>query len=154
IRTRNQRAHDRRDSRTRIVTTLLDGPDSPGNDSPTEEAWPGYRRVRARVAGLTIGHIVADAGREWSAAEVAAAVARQPRLPFIPADAQPVAGQQWKHPVWLALERRDDAWDWGLTTVERLGALAIDLLKRALWLAPMEVTDADASSLRARIRDA
>src|SRR5262249_37912691 len=38
IRTRNQRAHDRRDSRTRIVTTLLDGPDSPGNDSPTEEA--------------------------------------------------------------------------------------------------------------------
>jgi patatin-related protein len=154
IRTRNQRARDRRDARTRIVATLLDGPDSSGENSPTEEAWSGYRRVRARVAGLTIGQIVAGAGREWSAAEIASAVARQPRLPFIPADAQPAAGQEWKHPVWLALERRDDAWDWGLTTVERLGALAIDLLKRAMWLAPMEANDADASSLRARIRDA
>ena len=151
IRTRNQRARDRREGRTRIVAALLDGGPSgaaPGSDdeslSPVAvEAWPGYRRVRARLAGLTIGRIIGEAQSAWSAAEIADAVVRVPRLPFIPSDSDLPPNEGLRQ----ALGKGPADWDWGFTTVERLGALAIDLLKRALWLAPI-----DAQALRARIR--
>jgi patatin-related protein len=158
IRTRNQRARDRREGRTRIVASLLDGEPPVGadgqprpvGDSPSRvavQAWPGYRRVRARLAGLTIGRIIGEAQSEWSAAEIADAVGRASKLPFIPWDPHPA--DESGTGLELALERSDGDWDWGFTTVQRLGALAIDLLKRALWLTPME-----AQELRARIRTA
>ena len=94
---------------------------------------------------MTIGRIIGEAQSEWSAAEIADAVVRASELPFIPGDSGPSPETGLRE----AVGRSGADWDWGFTTVERLGALAIDLLKRGLWLAPIDVQE-----LRARIRNA
>jgi patatin-related protein len=126
IRSRNADVASRRRARGRLAAAL-----TAESRGLAERAWPGYRKVRADHAARSIGRLLA-AGQEgradrWSEQELADAVARLP-LTFIPAETE--GG------VDAAVQRSEGDWDWGQTTVQRLGDITLDVLRRALWLAP------------------
>jgi hypothetical protein len=136
IRTRNARVRERRTARIQIVTAITD-------DSATlaSRCWNAYRRVRARISGRAIGELISASQPDWGPTEIADAFTRRSPLPFVPQDETLAA----------ALDRSGADWTWGITTAERLGAITLDVLKRALWLTPVDAAHQDR---RQRIREA
>ncbi|WP_197084868.1 patatin-like protein [Saccharothrix sp. ST-888] len=131
IRTRNEAVQFRRRARDRLAAAMTGGA-----EDLSERAWSGYVDVRIDYAARTIGGLVA-AGQpvgehRWSPSEldeVLRGLIRQMRGQdgsFVPAD-----------PLATALTRTGGDWDWGMTTVERLADMAVDVLRRALQLSPM-----------------
>ncbi|WP_406447009.1 patatin-like protein [Streptomyces sp. NBC_01613] len=150
IRRRNAAAHIRRRARDRFATALVQDA-----GSLATAAWPAYIEVRIDNAARTIGQLLAvgqhseGAGR-WSETDLVAQIRslleeddQEAAVSFIP---QPGLGE--------AVERAEAAWDWGQSTVLRLRDMAVDVLKRAVWLAPLESTGrAGIVTARARISD-
>lgn len=125
IRTRNDAAASRRGARVRLATAM-----TKTADPLSSAAWPGYLRVRKNLAARRIGGLLAEgqpaATGRWSERELTAALGELP-MPFIP------EGDELKD----ALERSGEQWNWGQTTVHRLGEMTLDVLQRAVWLALM-----------------
>jgi len=134
IRNRNADTQGRRRIRDRLAATM-----TTAADQLAEGAWEGYVEVRIGLAARTAGRLLA-AGQEretgrWSERDLIAAFqgllqARRAEAAdpsFIP-----------RGTLGDALQRTEESWDWGATTVQRLGDMAVDLLKRAVWLAPMD----------------
>jgi len=150
IRRRNAAAHIRRRARDRFATALVQDA-----GSLAAAAWPAYIEVRIDNAARTIGQLLAvgqrseGAGR-WSETDLLAQIRsllgkfQQGAVgSFIP---QPGPEE--------AVERTGAAWDWGQSTVLRLRDMAVDVLKRAVWLAPMNSSRrADIVAARARVSD-
>jgi patatin-related protein len=133
IQRRNDDARYRRRTRDRLAAALvLAG--AVGDGGPHDivaAAFPGYREVRKEDAARTIAaRILAVPGDTgWSRRELAAELrilADGEAVPFIP-DANYAT----------AMAVQPDNWRWGSSTVRRLGDLVIDVLKRAVWLAPL-----------------
>ena len=125
IRSRNADVASRRRARGRLAAAL-----TAESRQLAQRAWLGYRQVRTDHAARTVGRLLA-AGQEgradrWSEQELVDAIRRLP-LTFIP---EATGG------VDAAVHRADGDWDWGQTTVQRLGDMTVDVLRRALWLAP------------------
>lgn len=147
IRAHNDATRLRRRTRDRLATALV----STTSNGLAEAAWPAYVEIRVEQSVRTIAALIAaglpggaqaadSSGRSktrlaWSEEEIATALRRVTRarklnggspLPFVPAGPFPEA-----------VQRTGAEWDWGQTTVRRLGDMAIDILKRAMWLAPL-----------------
>jgi patatin-related protein len=136
IRTRNNDVRSRRRIRGRLAAAMTDLADPLAG-----RAWQGYREVRVDHAAQTIGRLLAagqftESGR-WSETELIAAL-RAKKLAFVPADGESADGsaEQASKSVTAAVRRTGGDWDWGQTTVQRLGDMAADVFKRAVWLAP------------------
>ncbi|MCF3106165.1 patatin-like protein [Streptomyces roseoverticillatus] len=132
IQDRNRDVRQRRRARDRLASAL-----TATAETLSEAAWPAYVEIRVQYAAETIarwtaaGQPPARADR-WSERQVADCLRRvladrrtQPES-FIPRG-ESTAG---------AVERTGAEWDWGQTTVRRLRDLTVDVLKRAVWLAP------------------
>ncbi len=107
---------------------------TPETDALSVLAWSGYQEVRVDHAARTIGRLLAAGQRQattrrWSERELVDALRRQ-SVKFVPAGEDLIA----------ALKRRNADWDWGQTTVQRVSDMAVDVLKRAVWLAPIGST--------------
>ncbi len=95
--------------------------------------WAGYQEERRRIAARLIAELIIGGGEgdgdRWSVSELTDSIRRQPpaALSFVPVDQEPAQ----------ALTRVDGNWTWGQTTVERLGAIALDVLRRAVAAAPV-----------------
>jgi patatin-related protein len=106
--------------------------------------FDAYRRVRIARAANRIADLVEAAGEPgvppvWVREEILAAFEApepppMPALPFVPAGPELVPGH----------------WDWGLAPVERLNYLAHDILKRGLFVCPLDNTAVRASLRAAR----
>jgi patatin-related protein len=124
LRTRNDAAGSRRRARVQLATAMT-GVAGPLSDA----AWPGYQQVRTDHAARTIARLLAagqpNTSGRWSERELAEALRKQP-MRFVP-----------KGPLEEAVKRTGRDWDWGQTTVFRLGETALDVLRRAVWLAPI-----------------
>ncbi|MFD8705351.1 patatin-like protein [Kitasatospora sp. NPDC059648] len=116
----------------------------------SKRAWSGYIEVRIDLAARIIAGLIA-AGQpaqwdRWSRSELADVLrrllwrSRGQAASFIPAG-----------PLDRALNRTGSEWDWGVTTVERLADIAVDVLRRAVLLAPMN-TDQRRAVIAARHR--
>jgi patatin-related protein len=136
IRDRNSAVRLRRRARDRLAAAMA----PPVAEALAERSWDAYREIRADSAAHTVGELIAGgqaAGEgSWSKQELVDALRRTP-LPFIPAE-----------PLREAVERAGADWNWGQTTVKRLGEMTVDVLKRAIWLAPL------GDPVRERIREA
>ncbi|MGK4584829.1 patatin-like protein [Kitasatospora sp. HPMI-4] len=131
IRTRNEAVHLRRRARDRLAAAMAGSA-----EDLSERAWEGYVEVRVGNAARIIAGLI-EAGQTtgeqgWSRRELADRLEglllakRGEEGSFIPAD-----------PLDTALTRTGEDWDWGLTTVERLADMAVDVLRRAVLLSPM-----------------
>jgi patatin-related protein len=159
IREQNDATRLRRRTRERLAAALAetasDGP--AGSGGLATAAWDAYRETRVEQSVRTIAALIAAGipasgratdsfGRSktrlaWSEEEVATALRRVAAarrrdhgspLPFVPAG---TLGE--------ALARAAGDWDWGQTTVRRLGDIAIDVLRRAMRLAPLTADGAE-----------
>ncbi|MEV4921534.1 patatin-like protein [Streptomyces roseoverticillatus] len=132
IRDRNRDVRQRRRARDRLASAL-----TATAETLSEAAWQGYVEIRVQYAAETIarwtaaGQPPARADR-WSERQIADCLRRvltdrrtQPES-FIP------RGESTAE----AVDRTGAEWDWGQTTVRRLRDLTVDVLKRAVWLAP------------------
>jgi patatin-related protein len=135
IRTRNAESSARRRARDRFAAAMTDVA-----ETLSDKAWEGYRDVRIEHAARTIGQLVAVGqtaeGRDrWSERELVGvlhAVIKERSAD----DAR--AGSFVPHgPLREAVTRTGDQWDWGVTTAQRISDMTVDVLKRALWLAPL-----------------
>lgn len=123
IRARNDAVAARRQARSRLAAAMAEmaGPLS-------RTAWDGYKEVRKEAAARDIGHYLvkgqSQGDGEWSERELVDAL-RQQEMLFIPCS----------QTVNESLSLPDVQWNWGHSTVFRLGEMTIDVLKRALWLA-------------------
>jgi patatin-related protein len=137
IRTRNADAHQRRRARDRLAAAMITTA-----DPLSAQAWPGYIEVRIAHAARSIGQLIAAgqqaASGRWSERDLVSALQELLRA----RRARPAAEQK-ADPFFIpwgelqgAVERDGADWDWGATTVQRLGDMAVDVLKRAVWLAP------------------
>ena len=130
---RNQETVHRRRARDRLAQTLLDAAGSDGGGSDlVRSAYPGYLEVRrADTAESVAKRLLTRPGQPpWSRREVSAELndlAGEVDLPFIP-QTDPDAA--------FAAEGAD--WRWGQAGVRRLGDVVLDVLKRAVWLAPLD----------------
>jgi patatin-related protein len=134
-----QRSNDetryRRRTRDRLATALVESHAVDPGDTPHDlvtAAYPAYREVRKEHAARTIAEQILAAQRDtqWSSRELAAelrTLADLQPLPFIP-------GPVLAH----ATDFGSNGWQWGASTVSRLGDLVLDVLKRAVWLAPLD----------------
>jgi patatin-related protein len=125
IRERNKSVRLRRRARDRLATAMA----PPVAGQLAERSWPAYLEIRVDNAARTVGALIAagQAGdsRLWSEQELVDAL-RRSSLPFIPNGS-----------LEEAVARADGDWNWGQTTVKRLGEMTVDVLKRAIWLAPL-----------------
>ncbi|MBF6047255.1 patatin-like protein [Streptomyces sp. NRRL B-1677] len=132
IQDRNRDVRQRRRARDRLASAL-----TATAGTLSEAAWQGYVESRVQYAAETIarwiaaGQPTARAGR-WSERQIADCLRRvladrrtRPES-FIPRG-ESTAG---------AVDRTGAEWDWGQTTVRRLRDITVDVLKRAVWLAP------------------
>jgi patatin-related protein len=136
IRDRNKAVGLRRRARDRLATAMA----PPVAQELAERSWDAYREIRADSAASTVGGLIAGGQTggdgSWSQQELVDALRRTP-LPFIPTE-----------PLREAVERAGADWNWGQTTVKRLGEMTVDVLKRAIWLARL------GDPVRERIREA
>lgn len=130
IRRTNEAVRNQRATRARLVAAMTRQATSLACDPAV---WQGYQEERRRIAARLIADLIIggdDRDRDrWSAQELTEAIRRQPSpaLTFVPADPDPAA----------ALAQVDGHWAWGQTTVERLGTIALDVLRRAMAVAPV-----------------
>lgn len=136
IEQRNHQTVRRRRARDRLAQTLVDAA-RPGGVDLVASAYPGYLEVRQDDTAESVARLLlSKPGKpRWSQHEVATelrVVASDPRVtfPFLPPD-----------DLGKALAAARTAWPWGQATVRRLGDLVLDVLKRAVWLAPLTGTD-------------
>ncbi|MBT2543283.1 patatin-like protein [Streptomyces sp. ISL-44] len=136
IRSRNEEVRLRRQARGRFASAM-----TKVAEPLSEAAWQGYLEVRVQHAAETIGRWLttgqqADAASRWSEREIVACLRtllwdrREQEDSFIP------GGESAAD----AADRTNEEWDWGQTTVRRLFDMTTDVLKRAIWLAPMNST--------------
>jgi patatin-related protein len=134
IRDTNATVRSRRRARDRFATAMTEiaGPLSAA-------AWPGYKKTRTEYGARLIGQLLSagqtasatgaaarsDSARQWSVTELTTMLQGKD-LSFVP------HGE-----LDTALSSSGPGWDWGQTTVQRLGDMAVDVLKRAVWLAEM-----------------
>ena len=134
IRETNATVRSRRRARDRLATAMTEaaGPLSAA-------AWPGYIKTRTEYGARLIGQLLAagqtasatgaaarsDSARQWSVTELTTMLQGKD-LSFVP-----------HGDLDTALSSSGPGWDWGQTTVQRLGDMAVDVLKRAVWLAEM-----------------
>ncbi|HEV7188549.1 MAG TPA: patatin-like protein [Blastococcus sp.] len=143
---RNQETAQRRRARDRLAQILVDaaGPESGGTDL-VRAAYPGYLEVRRADLGASVARrLLSRAGQPpWSEREVSAELrdlaGDVDDLPFLP-----------QRDVDEAFAAEGPQWRWGHATVRRLGDVVLDVLKRAVWLAPMG--DGDRSAVVAQRR--
>ena len=143
---RNQEIAHRRRARDRLAQILVDAarPDGSATDL-VRSAYPGYLEVRrADMAESVAQRLLSRAGQPpWSQREVSAELrdlaGDHDDLPFVPQrdfdEAFAASGKNWR---------------WGHATVRRLGDVVLDVLKRAVWLAPL--TDGGRSTIVAQRR--
>src|SRR5262249_3839728 len=86
--------------------------------------------------GTTAQATMATNGTRWPAEEIEAALLEFTQahegdgtIPFVPSSDCVTAALR---------DETGDSWSWGITTVGRMGAVAIDLLKRGIWSAPLD----------------
>jgi patatin-related protein len=125
IRERNKAVGLRRRARDRLATAMA----PPVAQPLAERSWEAYREIRIDNAARTVGALIA-AGQTggdglWSQQELVEAL-RRGSLPFVPDGT-----------LEAAVARAEGDWNWGQTTVKRLGEMTVDVLKRAIWLAPL-----------------
>ncbi len=129
IELRNDEARRRRRTRDRLAGAFLD---AGVDDGLVTAAFPAYREVRNEVAAQDVSArmLAGPSARRWSRDELATVIreisSTEAGLPFVP-------------PVDIVAARAalPDDWRWGHSAVRRLGDLALDVLKRAVWLAPI-----------------
>lgn len=130
IEQRNAVARQRRRTRDRVASALLKAV----HTDFVADAYPAYRQVRNDSAANTVGELLSRGGRKknWSRRELTSVLHEiaEGGFPFVP-------------PANLhdALEATGEQWSWGQSEVTRLGDLVIDVLKRAVWLAPLGGSD-------------
>ncbi|MEU4420881.1 patatin-like protein [Actinoplanes sp. NPDC024001] len=130
IRRTNDAVRNQRATRARLVAAMTR---QAANLACDPAVWEGYQQERRRIAAGLIADLIIGGGTgdstRWSAQELTDAIRRLPAdtLSFVPADPDPAR----------ALTRVDGDWTWGQTTVERLGAIALDVLKRAMATVPV-----------------
>jgi len=139
---RNQDTAHRRRARDRLAQTLVDAA-APGT-GPTDlvrSAYPGYLEVRRADSAASVARLLlaAPGQQPWSQREVSAELGDlagdRDDFPFIPPKDVDAAFST----------TGDDDWRWGHATVRRLGDVVLDVLKRAVWLAPL--TDLSRSTI-------
>ena len=129
IELRNDEARRRRRTRDRLAGAFLD---AGVDDGLVAAAFPAYREVRNEVAARDVSTrlLSGPSARAWSRDELATVIreiaATDAGLPFVPQE--DLAGARAAVP---------DDWRWGHSAVRRLGDLTLDVLKRAVWLAPI-----------------
>ncbi|MBE3010170.1 patatin-like protein [Microbispora sp. NEAU-D428] len=131
----NARVHARRTTRADLIHVM--------NEELASTLMAGYVRVQAdREGGRICARLVAAAGeqqRSWRREDFEEALRESARdehvVHYVPARL-PGGGLT------------PSAWDWGIEPVEHIGAMALDVLKRAMWLAPLPD-----QGLRRRLRD-
>jgi patatin-related protein len=135
VRRRNEDVQQRRRARDRfaIAMTTTAG-------ALSEAAWPGYVDVRIRHAAQTIGRWMitgqrSDRKERWSEREIVSCLTQllgdRRKRPGPGGSFIPVGDSAAK-----AAKRTGEDWDWGQSTVRRLRDMTVDVLKRAVWLAP------------------
>ncbi|MFF4160280.1 patatin-like protein [Streptomyces sp. NPDC001678] len=133
IQARNEDTRNRRRARARFAYALTGAA-----RQLSEAAWEGYLETRIQHAADTIGRWLAagqpdgTAGR-WSEREIA------DRLRTVLRDrrARPESFIPRGDSVDEATGRTGADWDWGQSTVQGLRDIVVDVLRRAVWLAPM-----------------
>ncbi|MGI5478689.1 patatin-like protein [Streptomyces lavendofoliae] len=135
VRRRNEDVQQRRRARDRfaIAMTTTAG-------ALSETAWPGYVDVRIRHAAQTIGRWMitgqrSDRKERWSEREIVSYLTQllgdRRQQPAPASSFIPIGDSAAK-----AAKRTGEDWDWGQSTVRRLRDMTVDVLKRAVWLAP------------------
>jgi patatin-related protein len=132
IRMQNERVTQQRASRSQFAAAL--------SSTPWQQlsiaAWPAYQRFRQNIAANQIARLLVTGQNgtadPWSERELVEAIRFQ-ELHFVP------SGE-----IAAAVTRTGAAWDWGQTTVDRLGQITVDILKRAIWLAPLGTPEREA----------
>ena len=139
IRRRNQETGHRRSTRDRMARTLVDAAATQCAETLLRSAYSGYLEARLDDTAQSVARLLTSSplGSAWSerelATELRVVLSNQhtpddhPRqFPFLPPP-----------DLDTALTARGEDWRWGQATVRRLGDLVIDVLKRAVWLAPL-----------------
>ena len=138
IERRNHETKHRRRTRDRLARTLVDAAATPRADDAADlvrSAYPGYLEVRRDDTAQSVARLLLSAprGHPWSHREVATELrdlAADTDFPFIPQD-----------DLDEAIGADPQNWRWGQATVRRLGDVVLDVLKRAVWLAPLTADD-------------
>jgi patatin-related protein len=133
IERRNQETAHRRRTRDRIARTLVEVA-APGADHTdlVRSAYPGYLEVRREDTSQSVSRLLLSSAQPhpWShrevAAELRALAGDRDDFPFIP-----------QRDLDAAIGAAGAQWRWGQATVRRLGDVVLDVLKRAVWLAPL-----------------
>ncbi|MEV5379075.1 patatin-like protein [Streptomyces nondiastaticus] len=132
IQDRNRDVRRRRRARDRLASAL-----TATAGTLSEAAWQGYVQVRVEYAADTIarwtaaGQLPARVDR-WSERQIADCLRRV----LDDRRARPESFIPRGDSTTEAVKRTGAEWDWGQTTVRRLRDLTVDVLKRAVWLAP------------------
>ena len=145
---RNEQTVHRRRARDQLAQTLVDAaaPGGLGVPDLVRSAYPGYLEVRRNDTGQSVARLLLSSpkARPWSQREVAAELrdlaTDSDSFPFLP-----------QKDVDEAFNADPRHWRWGQATVRRLGDLVLDVLKRAVWLAPM--TDERRTTIVAQRRE-
>ena len=132
---RNEQTVHRRRARDRLAQMLVDAAGISADGAPdlVRSAYPGYLEVRRNDTAQSVARLLLSKpeARPWSAREVATELrdvaADSDRFPFLP-----------QKDMDAAFDATPENWRWGQATVRRLGDLVLDVLKRAVWLAPMK----------------
>lgn len=139
IRDRNELVKSRRRARDRLASAMTGAA-----DPLAEAAWEGYLEVRLEHAARTITELMfvgqtTGSEQRWSRRELIEAFRElKKELSLIPQSAT-LAG---------ALDRSRTDWaSWGPTAVQRLGDMSRDVLKRAIWLAPLSTRNSSREKL-------
>lgn len=150
----NRDVQDRRDIRVQLDSIAGRSADDRAALATALYGTYRHRRIQQAIANVlgiarrTVG-LAGDSGQPsavsngvpwWSEAELTTAfeaVAASDGLPFIPPHGE------LEH----AVPSSSADWQFGLMAAERLGWIAIDVFRRAMWVAPL-----DASELRGRLR--
>ncbi|WP_235921533.1 patatin-like protein [Lentzea tibetensis] len=138
IEAHNRQAASSRGGRTALLDRLVADPGSVADElyALADKLYGHYEEMRIRQVArdVTTRRFTAEAGQSFERVRRSAEAAQRTwkqkykSLPYVP-DVRP--------PALLAdMARPDAGWGWGIAMAERLGAAALDLLKRLVWVAP------------------
>ena len=133
----NRAITDRRDTRVVIAQVL----GWRAAESIAQQAFNGYRKFRALSAAEHIASALANGAarcRDAQGQAIAIGRRRREQLASQLAALEPVP---WI-PAALAFDREQRGWDWGLFTLENVTLILMDILRRAVRLAPVRRSEA------------